>query len=411
MNNDRPQIGRLALTIAAGLGIGYAIAFAILCATRIIMFDKFGHPGHFDYAEFWSAGKLALSGKVLAAYDTRLIHAAEVATVGHPFKTLIGWFYPPTFFFVAVVMASMPPLLGYLLWTNGTLLLYSATVAAIVRRWEAGFVALAPPWAMLGTLFGQDGLLTAALIGFVLVTLEEQPVLSGLLLALLTYKPQFGLLFPVALAFGGYWRAFFSACAGTVLLVLASGAVFGFAAWPVFFHALGGATQTHLVTNTIGIWPGILSLYGYARWLHLPYEVAAGLQLILSVLCAAVVALAWCSKLSFDLKAACLVTGVALATPYIWVYDLPLLSIALAYLYRNRRFDAIDWTGIALACAAVATFPFNVFSAFPGGNVPAGLVSGGVLAAMLFRRVWQPQMQQEPERASDWPEKAAVGSV
>jgi len=404
-------IGTLLLATLAGIGLGYAIVFAGLCATDTILFDKTGHPGPFDFAEFWSAGKLAMGGKLLAAYDPRLIHAAEVTTVGHPFKTFIGWFYPPSFFFVAIAMASAAPVVAFVLWTNATLLLQSVAIAMITRRWESAFVALAPPWAMLGTLEGQDGLLTAAITGFVLITLEERPMLSGLLLALLTYKPQFGLLFPVALAFGGYWRAFFSACAGIVFLVLITGAVFGFSAWPTFFHALGGATQSHLVTNAVGVWPGILSLYGYARWLHFPYEVAVALQIMLSAACAITIAVTWRSKMSFDLKSACLVTGITLATPYIWVYDLPLLSIALAYLYHNKRFDAIDWTAIALASVAVATYPFHTFSLLPGGNVPAGLVSGFLLAGMALRRILCSKQKCEAKDACGLPSEVAARSI
>jgi len=41
--------------------------------------------------------------------------------------------------------------------------------------------------------------------------LERRPVAAGLLFGLLCYKPHFGLLVPVALASGGYWRSFAAA--------------------------------------------------------------------------------------------------------------------------------------------------------------------------------------------------------
>src|ERR1700722_16179292 len=69
------------LSLAAGLGVGYAITFAWMCATHVWLFDAGGHPPAMDFTEFWSAGKLALRGRAFAAYDPSLIHASEVATV------------------------------------------------------------------------------------------------------------------------------------------------------------------------------------------------------------------------------------------------------------------------------------------------------------------------------------------
>ena len=57
------------------------------------------------------------------------------------------------------------------------------------------------------TLVGQNGFLTAALIGGTLYLMPVRPVLAGICLGLLTYKPQYGLLFPIVLVAAGHWRA------------------------------------------------------------------------------------------------------------------------------------------------------------------------------------------------------------
>ncbi|HEX4079669.1 MAG TPA: glycosyltransferase family 87 protein [Rhizomicrobium sp.] len=386
---------KIVFVVAAGIGVGYAISYALMYAMHVLMFDPAGHPVLTDFLEFWSAGHLALHGNALAAYDPRLIHAAEAVTVGHPIKSDIGWFYPPTFFFVAALLACVPSTMAFILWTNLTLLFQGAIAAAITKRWAALFVATAPPWVMLCTLEGQDGLLNAGLIGAVLLTLERQPVLSGILLGLLSYKPQFGLLFPIALVFGGYWRSFAWAAATVAVLAVISGLALGFVTWPAFFHALARATETHLTTNALGFWPGILSLYGLARCLGLSYHVAMLLQTMLSVVCAAAVALLWRSPASYDLKAAALAVAIPLVTPYIWVYDLPVLTIALSYLYRNARFDAAEWCGVAVALISVAAFPLHVLSVFPGENLPSGLLAGGAVGALVCRRLWREKLRNE----------------
>ena len=46
-------------------------------------------------------------------------------------------------------------------------------------------------------------------------------LLTGILFGLMAYKPQFGLMIPIALAAGGYWRSFAAAAATAVLLTLA----------------------------------------------------------------------------------------------------------------------------------------------------------------------------------------------
>jgi arabinofuranan 3-O-arabinosyltransferase len=370
---------RLTYTVAGGLGVGYAISFLFLCATHAVLFDRAGRPYPMDFTVFWTAGHLALQGHVLAAYSPALQHAAEVTVVGHPFSTVMGWYYPPLFLFVAVELARFTPSTGFVLWAGSTLLFQSFVVAAIARQRAAFFVATVPPWIMLGMLNGQNGLLTAAIIGAVLLTLERRPILSGILLGILSYKPQFALLFPLALAFGGYWRTFVWSCASAFALTLLSCAVFGFDTLPAFLHGLLVDSQSHLITNAAGTWPGLQSVFGLSRCLGASYGAAMLLQLLFSAFCAAFVALVWRGNSPYALKAAALASAVPLVIPYIFVYDLPVLSIAIAFLYRDREFDRIEWCGIAVALLSVTAFPFHTY--------PAGLAAGAAIGALVVRRI------------------------
>ena len=67
------------------------------------------------------------------------------------------------------------------------------------------FLALGFPAALWNITAGQNGFLTAALIGGTLGLLERRPALAGICLGLLTYKPQFGLLFPLVLIADRRW--------------------------------------------------------------------------------------------------------------------------------------------------------------------------------------------------------------
>jgi hypothetical protein len=74
---------------------------------------------------------------------------------------------------------------------------------------------------------GQNGFLTAALFGGFLLLLQGLPIASGILLGLMTYKPQFGILLPVALICGGHWRALCSGVIATGFTIVASIMAFG----------------------------------------------------------------------------------------------------------------------------------------------------------------------------------------
>jgi hypothetical protein len=84
---------------------------------------------------------------------------------------------------------------------------------------------------------GHNGFLTAALFAGALANLETKPLLAVLLYGLLAYKPQFGVMIPLALAAGGYWRSFDAAAVTILLLVLTVTALFGVEVWTAFLDA------------------------------------------------------------------------------------------------------------------------------------------------------------------------------
>ena len=86
------------------------------------------------------------------------------------------------------------------------------------------------PAAMLCIIAGQNSLITVAIMVGAFACLDRRPVLAGVLIGLLTLKPQVGFLFPVMLAASGRWRVFFVAAATTVAIA----GLFGWQAWVDF---------------------------------------------------------------------------------------------------------------------------------------------------------------------------------
>src|SRR5204862_7518902 len=123
---------------------------------------------------------------------------------------------------------------AFLPWYAVTLVCCLAVVYLIVRRHPAISLMLASPFAAWNFLIGQNGFLTASLLGSSLLLIERRPVLAGVFIGCLTYKPQFGILFPVALIAARQWRTCVSAAATAIFLAAASAGTFGVDAWAAF---------------------------------------------------------------------------------------------------------------------------------------------------------------------------------
>src|SRR6202049_2492362 len=207
-------------------GVALALAYGLFLAGCVVqghwVIDGAGAIMAYDFVNVWAAGKLVLDGRAAAAYDWALHRDVEVAAVGHDFDGYYGWHYPPTFLFVAAALAALPYLAAVLVWLAVTLPAYLAAVRAIMGERIGIVLGCAFPGVIWNFSGGQNGFLTAALIGGMLANLPRRPLVSGIFLGLLTYKPQFGLLFPLVLALDGRWRVLAAAAATAALMVAAA---------------------------------------------------------------------------------------------------------------------------------------------------------------------------------------------
>jgi arabinofuranan 3-O-arabinosyltransferase len=232
-------------------------------------------------------------------------------------------------------------------------------------------------------IVGQNGFLTAGLVGGALTVMERRPALAGALIGLLTYKPHLGLLFPIALAAGGHWRAFASAAMVAALIAAASLIAFGSASWEAFFASIGHASQAFL-SDGWADWGKLQTAFGLVRTLGGSERLAWSVQIAVALIAAAGVALLWRSRAGYEIKAAALATGAMLATPYLYMYDLVALAVPLAFLCRlgARGFLSHEVTGIGVACLLIFIFPFI--------RAPLGFAAVVIVAALIVRRALAP---------------------
>ena len=383
--------------IAVALFVASALGFLFLVVTAHGMVDRQGRPIGTDFSNVYAAGTYVLDGEPEAPFDPPRQYAREQSIFGAATQ-FYGWHYPPYFLFIAAALAKMPYGLALAAWQAASLALYLLTIGAILRsafpgarsaspesitpgfRGQAGnrglwtwwlwipdsrgaasgmtgialLLALAFPAVLINVGHGQNGFLTASLLGGALLILDRRPLLAGLLFGLLIYKPQFGIMIPIVLAASGRWRSFAAAAATVALLTLVTTIVFGTAIWHAFLVSTEFSRTVVLEQGDTG-WYKIQSLFSWARMWGAPIPLAYAFQGALGLALAAALIRMWRSRASAALKATALCLATILATPYTLDYDMMVLAPAIAFfsvdgLARGFR----PWEKTALAALWLA---------------------------------------------------------
>jgi arabinofuranan 3-O-arabinosyltransferase len=341
-----------------------------------------GHPVATDFMGVWAAGRLALNGAASSVFDWPILKGVEVAATSGDFDGYFTWQYPPTFLSVAAVLALLPYVAAFLAWMAVTGAAYLVVMHRILSARVLVVAAAAFPAVLWNIGVGQTGLLSAALFGGALALLVESPILAGVLFGLLTYKPQFGILIPVALICGGHWRTVFAAAATAIVMVAASVAIFGATPWIAFLKSLPVAGQAMLVDGRVGMIK-LQSVFGVVRVLGGSPALAWAIQGVLIAGLALAIGWLWRRPIGAELKAAALAAVALLATPYVFIYDLVLLAVPVAFLVRAglTRQDSL-----ALVLALV------LMLAYPLLPVESGLAAVVIVAAVIAARIRRPAM-------------------
>jgi alpha-1,2-mannosyltransferase len=303
--------------------------------------DRQGIPAAQDFLVFWGASSLARGGNAAAAYDSQALAAAQRQAV--PAATQLDtWYYPPTFLLAVLPLSLLPWLWSYLLAMAATFAGYAAVLRRIVLEQGLPAAGLWGPLLGFPPLFfnlyqGQNGFLTAALAGGALLLLRRQALAAGVLIGLLTIKPQLGPLLPLALVCGRHWRALLSAAVTALLFAAISQAVLGGGAMHAFLHTVPQVGQA-IAGNPrlVGEMP---SVYAFWRLLGLPAAAAYALHGVVALAVAAAVGWIWWKCRDAALCAAALTAGTLLISPYLFDYDLCWLGLALAWFGAKAQRD------------------------------------------------------------------------
>jgi hypothetical protein len=258
-----------------------------------------------------------------------------------------------------------------------------AAVYSIVRRLPVIALVLACPYAAWNFVGGQNGCLTASLFGAALLFLERRPVLAGVFVGCLTYKPQFGILVPLALVASKQWRALVSAGVTVAVLASASISVFGTGVWAAFPQQLFAQTSITLFADPDSHWRLLQTVYGVVRYLNGTAALAWLAQAVTTVGLAIIVWLVWRSEARDALKAATLSGAALIASPWASAADMAVLVIPTAFLVTDQMHCGLlrgeQATMLGLVAASFATI-------LAGGRAPIGPFVIIALLSLILRR-------------------------
>ena len=318
-----------------------SLALASVFAVQVWQAGSMLYP---DVWGFWTFGRYALTHAPATIYDDAALHAFQ-AGLGIPDAN--GFYpypYPPWF-----LLAVTP--LGWLHYPAAALLWRAVTFGGLVLalgawrwprdghrdghwdghrdgHWDRALLLAVAPACALSFVVGQNGFLTAALMLGGVRLLPGRPVLGGALLGALAYKPQFAVLVPFFLVFGGHWRALAGAALAVALLTTAAILAFGAEIWPAWLHSM----QEQALTLTAGRTPKLDQMPTVTAAVQLLGGSAGLGHFVQGVAAMGALAALWRGRPG--LHPAVLPLATLVATPYAFGYDLPVIAGAALLAVR-----------------------------------------------------------------------------
>ena len=342
-----------------------------------------GWPDGFgDSFSLWSWGRFADDRPAAEIYDPVRLHSAQLALGMDP-GAAYPFGYPPSYLLVLWPIGHLPGAISCAVLIAVGLPLY--LWASVGANWRSPMLvaALAAPTTAIGMVSVQTSFLAAALLAGGMRLAAGHPVAGGVLLGLLTYKPQLGLLVPVALVAARLWRTIISAAVTAILLVLLTSLLFGGAIWPTWLAALFAFSHEFAAESSQirHLMPTIL-----VALLQLGVAPAVA-QLVQLAGTAAAAAIVWTLFRSGpqQLAGAGLLAAALLATPYGFLYDMQIVTTGAIWVIAERQStgDALG-TGEVLVVLLALMSPIVLVAGT--SNFPLATLALILLLGVIVRR-------------------------
>ena len=277
-----------------------------------------------DFPVFYRIYDFARSNSLIDAYD--LTKFSKDSPDG---QLKLPWLYPPhaVYFFAVFGVGS------YGVGKFALFLLTGLAIFFIVKRIErqqlAGrlFLTSISPGVFVCAVLTQLGVLATFGVLSAAQLAKSYPLRSGILLAVLTMKPQYGIILPVFLIAFGYWRAICYGAIFATIIIAISIADFGIEPWVEFLR-----TAVNSPTGASGpVQPQTASIGQLVSRIGFDDRAAMAAQL-------AIIPIAWllmwriARHTTLKLSMAMLLLLSILAAPSSWAYDWMFIIAAMLML-------------------------------------------------------------------------------
>jgi hypothetical protein len=348
-----------------------------------------------DMVNYWFAPKLALSGDIGVLADQVVYQRALESEFSIGTLEPRSWSYPPHFLLLVAPLAYLDYRSAYAVFQLVTLGLF--VISAFCAFWQHGgrqpvdrpripaaLWLLMVPYAVSQFGFGQNGFLFGAMMIFALALRNRHPLATGLALAVLTMKPQLGVLFPFLLLAERNYRAIFWATGFSLLLLTVSIAAFGVESWLMYFSQTI-PYQKFVMFGWYGAFLYVMpTLFAALRTVGVSPEIALAVHAIIALPVAAIAVFGFFRLKHEFQRAALLVVATFLVSPYSFTYDAgPLFLYAcLIFLWPltflpepaaaahalTRRYSAKMFV-LAFVLAMPLAMPLNLIAANNSSSV------------------------------------------
>lgn len=346
-------------------------------------------PGR-DFINYWSGAKLASQGRVFEIFDQDAYMRALAGFWGPGLK-VHSFSYPPSILPLILWLSALPYGVALALWSLvGVAALLAAAWPYSRSPLTAALILLSPAVAVCLDV-GQNGLITSALLIGGLRLVDRRPWLGGVLIGLVTFKPQLGLLIPLALLASGRWRAVGGAAAAALVLVAAGALIAGGQGWTLYLTRTL-AYQRFLLEQSGGAW-NVMTPSPLAAGLvaGLPHAWAWAMQGLVSASCALAIVVRFRrikarGREIGGVDILLLIAAGFLAAPYSFNYDMPSLALAIVVAMSEQPSLEADaawrWGVMALWSAPVLMVLIGVAALIAGVSWAAAgalLVGAGLI--------------------------------
>lgn len=287
-----------------------------------------GFESAVDFDAFYLVGKMYWQGIVDKAYYFVDFKQQYVDVYG--VSSFMPWTYPPPFNILTALLASFKHSLSYLFFVLISCCSFLFFLYKITRDFFHLTVVFVFPAIAVNIICGQNGLLTASLIGLFCWLWLRGRVWAGVPLGLMIIKPHLAIGFALLLLLKREWKIILVAGVTSALCVLLSSLVMGWDIWAAF---LNGVKESKFFLSQ-GVYPihRMNSFYAFFLSFGVPADWAIILHALIAISACGFIALLVYKN--WNLRRLLGVTAFAtlFISPYMYDYDHTILGLGVGLL-------------------------------------------------------------------------------